>query len=135
MPEDNVVYLEDWGVTKHPRYPISEPCLRGIPSDDPRFIGGDGAITTSPIRELRDGRVVTESGVVYQLGKANPNALSDAFNISREFAYLVLVLYCVSSKDPGIPPVVTPRSPAPAHSAVVLAFAASSRNGGSSSIQ
>jgi hypothetical protein len=135
MPEEGVVYLENWGVTRHPRYSASEPCLRGVPGNDLRFIGGDAAITTSPIRGLQDGRVVTESGGVYQLGKPNPNALSDAFNINREFAYLVLVLYAFSSQLPGATPAVSPQPLEPAPSALVLAFAASPRNGGSSTIQ
>jgi hypothetical protein len=135
MREEGIVYLENWGVTQHPRHSISEPCLQGIPVHDQRFIGGDATITTSPIRDLRDGCVVTESGGLYKLGKSNPNALSDAFNIRREFAYLVLVLHALSSEVPGTPPAVSPQPLEPAPSALVLAFAASPKNGGSSTIQ
>jgi hypothetical protein len=47
---------------------------------------------------------VTESGTVYQLGRANPNALGAAFAVNREFSYLVVVLCCFSRCDAGLLP-------------------------------
>lgn len=135
MPEPIVVYLENWGVTTHPHYPASEPCLHGVTRGHPRFRDGETITSSSPIRELRDGRVVTKSGTVYQLGRPDPNALAAAFSINREFSYLVLVLCCISLQDPGMPPVIAPQARQAGSAMPVVAFAASSRDGGLSSIQ
>jgi hypothetical protein len=79
--------------------------------------------------------VVTKSGTVYQLGKPDPNALAAAIAINREFSYLVLVLCCLSLQGPGMPPAAAQQA-RQAHSAtLVVALAASSRDGGLSSIQ
>jgi hypothetical protein len=128
------VYLERWGVTKHPRHPACEPCLRGLVYGHARFRDGESVIS-SPIKELRNGRVVTRSGTVYQLGKPAPKALDEAFGINREFAYLVLVLCCISPSDPGMAPAMVPRSPQTRSATLVAARAALSRDDGSSSIQ
>jgi hypothetical protein len=135
MSEPTIVYIDNWGITANPHYPTSEPCLCGIVTGHPDFQDGDPITASSPIQELRAGRVVTLSGTVYQLGKPHPNALSDAFMIKREFAYLVLLLCFIAPVGSGVPPAVAPRPAEPGTAARVLAFAASSRNDGGSSIQ
>jgi hypothetical protein len=135
MSEAKIVYIENWGITTHPHYPDSEPCLRGVVTGHPRFRDGGIIISTSPIRALRAGRVITLSGTVYQLGKPDPNAFSEAFAIKREFAYLVLLLFFLSSHDPSTSPPAAPQAREPGSSAPVVAFAASQRNGRRSSIQ
>jgi hypothetical protein len=79
--------------------------------------------------------VVTKTGTVYQLGKPDPNALAAAFAINREFSYLVLVLCCIPLVDPGTPPAIAPRVRQAGSATLVVAVAASSRDGGLSSIQ
>lgn len=124
MSQQPIVHIEHWGITTHPSYPDSEPCLRGVVTGHPRFPDEHTILSTSPIQELRAGRVVTQSGTIYELGKPHPEAFSTAFALRREFAYLVLLLWFVSTTCPNAPPAVasTPeeqRTPAP-----VLAFAA-----------
>jgi hypothetical protein len=102
VPE-RVVYLDNWGVTRHPSYPAGEPCLCGVAYGHPRFRSGD-SVTTSPIRKLTAGRVITHSGTVYHLGKPRPNAVGDAFDVNREFSYMVIVLLFISRFDLGAPP-------------------------------
>jgi hypothetical protein len=135
VPDRSVVYLENWGVTTHPHYPVSEPCLYGVTNGHPRFRDGETIGSSSPIRELRDGRVVTKSGTVYQLGKPDPNALAAAFAINREFSYLVLVLCCISLRDSGMPPVLAPQAPHAGSATLIVALASFSEDGGQSSIQ
>jgi hypothetical protein len=130
-----IVLIEDWGITTNPDYPASEPCLRGVVTGHPNLLDGDRIPSTSPIRELRAGRVVTSSGRTYQLGKPDPNAVSAAFAIRREFAYLVLLLCFISLQGPGMPPAAPPYPAEPSATAPVLAFAASSRNGRKPAIQ
>jgi hypothetical protein len=79
--------------------------------------------------------VVTKSGTVYQLGKPDPNALAAAFAINREFSYLVLVLCCISLQDPGMPPAIAPQPRQAGSATLVVALAASSRDGGQCSIE
>jgi hypothetical protein len=47
----------------------------------------------------------------------------------------VLLLFFLSSHDPSAPPSVAPQTLEPGSSALVVAFAASQRKGGHSSIQ
>lgn len=113
MPLQPVVHIERWGITTHPGCPESEPCLRGIVTGHPRFPGEQTIRSTSPIQETRAGRVVTLSGTVYELGKPAPDAFRAAFGIRREFAYLVLLLWFVSSSCQDVPLAVasTPEEP------------------------
>jgi hypothetical protein len=134
MPERAVVHLENWGVTRHPHYPPTEPCLCGAADGHPRFANGEH-ITTSPIVALQAGFVATRSGTLYELGRPNLNALSDAFALNREFAYLVLLLSLISAPTPEIPPAASPCASEPAPVISIVALAAMSRNGGSSTIQ
>lgn len=135
MSEPMIVYIENWGITTHPDYPASEPCLRGVVTGHPRFQDGEHITDSSPIRELRAGHVVSLLGTVYELGKPDPNALGDAFAVNREFAYLVLLLCFITAPDPKIPPAVAPHSPAASPSGLALALAAYPSNGSSSTIQ
>jgi hypothetical protein len=135
MSEERIVYLDHWSITTHAHYPATEPCLRGVAFGHPHFGDGERIPATSPIRELRAGRVVTLTGTVYELGRPDPNAASKAFALSREFAYLTLLLWFVSLQDPGAPPSITSQPPEPGPAPLVLAFAATPKDGGSSSIQ
>jgi hypothetical protein len=126
VPETSFVYLENWGVTTHPYYPVSEPCLYGVASGHPRFRDGETITSSSPIKELRGRRVITRSGTVYQLGKPDPNALTAAFAMNREFSYLVLVLCCISLQGPGMTPVRAPQAPEAGSATLVVALVASS---------
>ena len=129
MSESTIVLIENWGITTNPDYPASEPCLRGVVTGHPRFLDGGFIPATSPISELRAGRVVTSSGTVYQLGRPDPDAVNAAFVIRRDFAYLVLLLCFISCQGPSMPPATAPYPTESGAAAPVLAFAASSRSG------
>ena len=134
MSERAIVHLENWGVTRHPNYPASEPCLCGCAYGHPDFADGD-RMTSSPVTELHAGLVLTHSGTLYELGKPDLNALSEAFSLNREFAYLVLLLCLITPPTGEIPPTPSPCASEPAPIISILAVAAISRNGGSSTIQ
>ncbi len=134
MSEIPLVRLEYWGVTNHPQYPRTEPCLRGRAYGHPRFAEGE-VIITEPVTELRAGHVLTRSGTLYELGKLDLDALSDAFAINREFAYLVLLLCLISPAAPETPPIAFPNSSEPASVISIVARAALSRSGGGSTVQ
>lgn len=134
MSERAIVHLENWGVTRHPHYPPTEPCLCGEVDGHPRFANGEH-ITSSPIVALHAGLVVTRSGTFYELGRPNLNALEAAFALNREFAYLVLLLCLITPPTGEIPSTPSPCASEPAPIISILAVAAISRNGGSSTIQ
>lgn len=100
----------------------------------PRFADGERVIT-SPIVELRDGRVVTHSGTFYELGQVDLNALTDAFAINREFAYLVLLLCLISPPDPETSPVPSPSAAELTPVISILTYTALSRSNTNSTIQ
>lgn len=134
MLEKPYVRLENWGVTSHPHYPRTDPCLCGEMYGHPHFAPGE-RMTSSPIKELRGGLIVTRSGTFYELGKVDLNALSDAFAVNREFAYLMLLLCLVLTEDREIPLIPSPCASVPQSVFSIVAYAALALSNLKSTIQ
>jgi hypothetical protein len=78
MNENKIPRLENWAVVFRPsgdpyKAPEQLPqCLNGNVYDHQKYPDGK-QITTSRIKGRRGGRVVTQTGSVYSLGKIDPN--------------------------------------------------------------
>lgn len=69
--------LENWSIVSVNFSPYTPPellpkALHGLVYGNPKFADGE-EVTTTPIAGVRDGKAVTRSGSVYELGTVNPN--------------------------------------------------------------